>query len=142
MSKLTSIRHELTSAAWWRAATMRAGRTVLAAAIPFFVAVSIFDIDWVLAGSTVALSAIVSYATSLGGLKEVAGDNVNKLLALAVRATKTFAQVLVSFVGAAVVLTEVDWSAALAFAASATVVSLFNGLISQLPETDVVLTES
>lgn len=142
MSVFSGIKYELTSKSWWKAASIRALRTGLAAAIPFFVAIQVLDVDWFLGASTVGLSMLVSYLTSLAGLPEVTGDSVNKVLALAVRAIKTFAQVVAGYIGTAVVFQEVNWSLALAMAASATIVSIMNGLISQLPEDEKVLTEA
>jgi len=131
---MTRIVYELTSPSWWKAAGSRALRTAVAVLIPFLAASTLTEIDWRLVLSTVGLSVIASGLTSLVGLKELTGEGVPKLVAIGIRAIKTFAQTFLSYIGAAVLLSEVDWSANLLFALSATVVTIAQGFLVGVPE--------
>lgn len=66
----------LTNKNWWKAALVRAVKTLAqtaAALIP--AAVTITQVDWLTVLGTAALAAVVSLLTSLAGLPEVE-DNV------------------------------------------------------------------
>ena len=61
---------------WWRAALIRAFRTVAqsaAALLPAFVTIS--QVDWLVVLGTAVLAGLVSLLTSLGGLPEVDGGS-------------------------------------------------------------------
>lgn len=62
----------LTSKQWWKAAGIRALKTVAQTAVAY-IGTSAFmsDINWVAVASTAALAGIVSLLTSLAGLPEV-----------------------------------------------------------------------
>lgn len=131
-----SVVYEIRSASWWKAASWRALRTAVAVLIPLLAATTIFELDLVLAASTVGLSVVASYLTSLAGLKEVVGDTVPKWVAIGVRAIKQFAQTAVGFIGASLLVTEVDWLTLLSLSASAAVMTILQGVATALPEAD------
>lgn len=132
-----NIIYEIKSAAWWKAASWRALRTGISVLIPMLAATTIVELDWALAGSTIGLAVIASYLTSLAGLKEVVGETVPKWVALSVRAVKQFAQTAVGFIGASLLITEVDWKSLLALSGSAAVMTVLQGIFTILPETEV-----
>lgn len=133
---MSSVIYEITSASWWKAAGARALRTAVSVAIPFFMAGELLNIDWILVASTVGLAVILSVVTSLAGLKEVTGETVPRHIALGIRAIKQFAQTLVSYIGAAVLVTDVDWKAGLFLALSSTIVTILQSLVLALPEAE------
>lgn len=62
----------INSAAWWKAAGIRALKTLAQAAIASIgTSVAIEDVSWVYVTSTAALAAILSLLTSVAGLPEV-----------------------------------------------------------------------
>lgn len=62
----------INSAAWWKAAGIRALKTLAQAAIASIgTSVAIEDVSWVYVASTAALAAILSLLTSVAGLPEV-----------------------------------------------------------------------
>lgn len=132
--------YELTSASWWRAASVRALRTAVAVLIPLVASTTLLGVDWALAGSAFALAIIGSYVTSLAGLKELTTEGVSKLYALIIRIVKQFAQTLVGFIGASALLQEVDWGSALLISATSAVVTFLQGVLTTLPEEEAVLT--
>lgn len=132
--------YELTSASWWRAASVRALRTAVAVLIPLVASTTLLGVDWALAGSAFALAIIGSYVTSLAGLKELTTEGVSKLYALIIRIVKQFAQTLVGFIGASALLQEVDWGSALLISATSAVVTFLQGVLTSLPEEEAVLT--
>lgn len=135
---MSTVIYEITSASWWRAAGARALRTAVSVLLPFFMAgaTTILELDWLLVGSTVGLAVILSIGTSLAGLKEVTGDGVPKHIALGIRSLKTFAQTFISFIGAAALLQEVDWNAGFLLAVSATIVTILQGILLEVPEAE------
>lgn len=66
---------------WFKAAGIRALKTAAQAALGAIGAsVAMGDVNWVLAGSTALLAAIVSLITSLAGIPEVGnGASINQL---------------------------------------------------------------
>ena len=61
---------------WWRAALIRALRTVAQSAAAMLpAAVTIDRVDWLVVLGTASLAGLVSILTSLGGLPEVDGWN-------------------------------------------------------------------
>ncbi len=57
---------------WWKAAGVRAVKTVAQTAIALIpAAVAITDVDWLTVAGTAALSGLVSLLTSVAGLPEV-----------------------------------------------------------------------
>jgi len=57
---------------WWRAALVRALKTVAQAAVGMIpAAVTIAQVDWLTVAGTAALAGVVSLLTSLAGLPEV-----------------------------------------------------------------------
>jgi hypothetical protein len=126
----------LLSRAWWSAAGQRALRTVLVALVPFVpVLLDPTTSGLIAAGSTVALSAVLSLATSLWRLPEVDGLPRPWWAAALDRAARTFGQVLVSSLPAAGLLTDVAWSTVLTQAGVAALSSVILAAIAVLPET-------
>lgn len=136
-----SVVYEIKSAAWWKAASWRALRTGISVLIPMLAATTLIELDWALAGSTIGLSIVASYLTSLAGLKELTAQTVPKWLAIAVRAIKQFAQTAVGFIGASLLITEVDWKSLALLSAGAAVTTVLQGVITVLPETEPVITD-
>ena len=61
---------------WWKAAGIRAVKTVAQTAVAMIpAAVTIGAVDWVTVVGTAALAGIVSLLTSIAGLPEVKEDN-------------------------------------------------------------------
>lgn len=66
----------LTNKNWWKAAGIRAIRTVAQTAIASIpVAVSVVEVNWLHVIGTAVLAGIVSILTSLSGLPEVEEEN-------------------------------------------------------------------
>lgn len=134
MKFLSSLQVELTSKDWWKAASMRALRTAVAVFVPFIVATTLVELDWLVIGSTVGLAVIASYLTSLAGIREVTHHTVPAGIAIAIRGIKTFAQTALSYIGTSVLFHEVNWSNILLLSASATIVSILQGTAFGAPE--------
>ena len=128
---------EKASVSWAKAASIRAGKTAIYVAIPFFAVATTFgQINWPTFAGTVILAVILSYATSaIAGLPEVAGKVLPTWLALAERFVKTFAQAVVAGIGSATVFGDVHWAAILQASLFAAVASLLTGLLTNLPGT-------
>ena len=63
---------DITSPDWWKAAAVRALKTAAQALVAASAGATVLgDLNWAVVGSTVALAAILSLATSIGGLPEV-----------------------------------------------------------------------
>lgn len=57
---------------WWKAAAVRAVRTVAQTAVAMIpVAVSITEVNWLMVAGTAALAGVTSLLTSVAGLPEV-----------------------------------------------------------------------
>lgn len=128
---------EKASVSWFKAASIRAGKTAIYVAIPFFAAVVTFgQLNWPTLLGTIVLAVILSYVTSaIAGLPEVAGKTVPTWLALAERFVKTFAQALLAGVGSATLFQDVHWSAILQASVLSAIASLLTGLVTNLPDT-------
>lgn len=62
----------LTNKDWWKAAAIRAIRTIAQTAIAAIGTTALIeDVNWIVVGSTAALAGILSLLTSLAGLPEV-----------------------------------------------------------------------
>ena len=123
----------LTSARWWRDASLRALHTTIAVAVPYLGATLIADVPWltiILAGG---LAAILSLATSLAGLPEVEGVDLPWWLAAVERVVKTFAQSLAAGLVGPVLITDVDWGVVLQAAALSALLSLLRLILATLP---------
>lgn len=59
---------------WWKAAGVRAVKTVAQAAVAAIGTTALFSqVDWLVVGSTALLSGVLSLLTSIAGLPEVEG---------------------------------------------------------------------
>lgn len=137
---MSVTRHELTSPAWWQAATTRAAYTALAALLPLvglLVTGQVADL-WVVV-LTVALALVASLATSLAGLPELGDREVPLWLAVLARCGRTAGQVLAASLAGAVLLTDVDWPTIGLQVAGAVLTTLVRTLMAALPETYPVL---
>ena len=120
---------------WLKAAGARALRTALVTLLPLLPMLMVgVDVDRTI--STVLMAAIASLITSLAGLRELQKRRVRWWQATAVRAAKTFGQVLAANIGTALLVTDVPWAAVVwsAFGAAAGTVLL--AVIAVLPEAD------
>ena len=123
---------------FWRNALVRATRTALVIAIPYFGGVLIVEIPWLVVASAAGFGFVLSIITSLAGLVEAGGGQVSWWYAILERITKTAAQALVTAVGTATLFQQVDWSLALQSAGIAAIGSLLLGFLTKLPEADVL----
>ena len=65
--------------AWWKAAGMRAIKTLAQTAVGFIGAsVALGDVNWPMVASAAVLAAVVSLLTSVAGLPEVEKETANK----------------------------------------------------------------
>jgi len=66
----------ITKKEWWKAAGIRAIRTVAqTAAAMIGTAALLFEVNWIAVASASALAGILSLLMSLGGIPEVEGEN-------------------------------------------------------------------
>ena len=69
--------NEILNPKWWAAAGIRAIRTVAQAAIAAIGSTAVFsEINWAVVGSTALVAGILSMLTSLAGLPEVDGREI------------------------------------------------------------------
>lgn len=132
----------LSSASWWRAASIRALRTALLVAIPYVPASYLGGVPYVAMASTAALGFILSLLTSLAGLAETTGTLLPWWYAILGRVVKTVAQALVAGIGTAVLIQDVDWTLLLQTSLTAGFGSLLLAFLVQLPEADLPLAVS
>lgn len=65
--------------AWWKAAGMRAIKTLAQTAVGCIgAAVALRDVNWPMVASAAVLAAVVSLLTSVAGLPEVEKETANK----------------------------------------------------------------
>lgn len=126
--------NQLTSKEWWKAASIRAIRSALVISIAYVPASLSAEVPYVTIALAAALGLIVSYLTSLTGLPEVAGVNEPWWKAVVERVVKSVAQGAIVGVGAAVLITDVDWSSVGTMALTAGFGSLLLAVLSSLPE--------
>ncbi|NHI16880.1 holin [Microbacterium excoecariae] len=123
----------LTSAAWWRAAALRALYTAIAVALPYMGATVVADVPWTAMGLAAALAAVLSLATSLADLPEVAGVDLAWWLAAVERVVKTFAQSLAAGLAGPILITDVAWPTVLQAAALSSLLSFLRLILATLP---------
>lgn len=123
---------------FWRNALVRATRTALVIAVPYFGGVLIVEIPWLVVASAAGFGFVLSIVTSLAGLVEAGGGQVSWWYAILERITKTAAQALVTAVGTATLFEQVDWNLALQAAGIAAMGSLLLGFLTKLPEADML----
>lgn len=124
----------ITSLSWWEAAGQRAAYTSLAALLPLVMLLVAGQVDVIDVLLTVALALVASLATSLAGLPELTDRTVPAWLAVLTRVVKTAAQVLVSALTGAVLLTDLDWPTIGTAVAGAALTTLVRALMTYLPE--------
>lgn len=126
--------NQLTSKEWWKAASIRAVRSALVISIAYVPASLSAEVPYITIALAAALGLIVSFLTSLTGLPEVAGVNEPWWKAVIERVVKSIAQGAIVGVGAAVLITDVDWSQVGTMALTAGFGSLLLAVIASLPE--------
>ena len=120
---------------WLKAAGARALRTALVTLLPLLPMLMVgVDVDRTI--STVLMAAIASLITSLAGLREMQGRQVRWWQATAVRAAKTFGQVLAASITTAILVTDVSWGSVLWSAVGAAAGTVLLAVIAVLPEAD------
>lgn len=119
---------------WWAATANRVAATVLAALTGLVWPVYSGELSLTAAGLTLGLTVVLTVATAFAALPEVDGTEVPRWRAIATRTLRTFAQTVVSGIGTAVLLTDVDWRALLAYAATSALVTLLRTILMHLPE--------
>lgn len=119
---------------WWRAALIRALRTGLVIAVPYFGGSLLAEVPWLTIASAAGMGAIASLFFSIGGLTEADGGEVTWWYAILERVTKSLVQALAVGIGQATLFEQVDWALALQAAVIAGLGSLVLGFITKLPE--------
>ena len=126
--------NQLVSKEWWKASTLRAIRTALVISIAYVPASLSAEVPYITIALAAGLGLIVSFLTSLTGLPEVSGVNEPWWKAVIERVVKSIAQGAIVGVGAAVLITDVDWSQVGTMALTAGFGSLLLAVIASLPE--------
>lgn len=136
MKFLRTIKSNLTSGAWWKAALKRAGRTAAQIAVPYFVSAQVFvDVPYLALASATVLGFGVSLVTSVvAELPEVAGVGEPWWYSALSRFLKTFGQALLAGIGTAAFIGDVDWESILQLSTFAALVSVLMSLVGTLPE--------
>ena len=119
---------------WWKAASIRAVRSALVISIAYVPASLSAEVPYITIALAAGLGLIVSFLTSLTGLPEVSGVNEPWWKAVIERVVKSIAQGAIVGVGAAVLITDVDWSSVGTMALTAGFGSLLLAVLSSLPE--------
>lgn len=136
------MRHEIFTAAWWKAASIRAIRTVAECAAGALTGATAFGgVDWFSIAFSGVMAGVLSMLTSLAGLPEVEPGAVfagRWWLATGIRTLKTFCQTLASVLAPAVTAGAINWAQALSAAGVAAVITIFICFagIPECPETD------
>lgn len=129
----------IASAAWWKAAVIRALRTALVIAAPYIGGASLAGIPWLSVASAAGLGFIASLVTSLFGLPEVDGSTSPLWLAWTTRVVKSIAQALATGIGQAALFQDVHWVTVLQTSLIAGFGSLVLAVIRQLPESAPII---
>lgn len=117
-----------TAGTWLGGLADRAVRTALQTLAAYMTVATQFDeVNWAVAASAVALAVILSVLTSLISLPSFGESWAFQVME---RAVKTFAQNLVTFIGTAAVLTDVNWSMALDMALYAALYSVVSSTLT------------
>ena len=71
----------ITNIEWWKAAGVRAIKTVCQTAVATIgTTMAMTEVDWILVGSTSVLAGIMSILTSIAGLPECESTNENETI--------------------------------------------------------------
>lgn len=128
----------ITSLAWWKAAGLRVARSVLVVLTTFLAAfgdgATVAELQ--LFALTAGLVAVLSLATSWASLPELTDKVRPWWHAVLDRFVRTVGQVLVASLGAAALLTDVDWLVVLQQALWAGLGTVVLGIVSKLPESE------
>ena len=129
------MKNNLTSVIWWKAAGVRALRTMLLVAVTYVPATATDAVPYVVLGSAALVAGILSLITSLAGIGEVTGVAEPWYFSILSRVVKTIAQALAGGVLANVVfLSDIHWDAVLATTITAGFGSLLLAVLNRLPE--------
>lgn len=123
------------TARWWVEALKRAGRTAIVLIVPYVVGVPLNEVDPINILLIATLGFVSSLLTSLKGLPEIDGKVLPWWRATLNRMAKSFGQGVFTGLGSALLLTDVDWSAALLLGLGGALGSLLLAALSALPET-------
>lgn len=132
----------ITSSIWWKAAGLRAARTALVVALPYIPITYLGNIPYITIGLVCGLAIVLSFLTSLTGISEVSGVPRPWWYAVLSRVIKTVAQAAITGIGAAVLITDVQWDSLLQFALTAGFGSLVLALLGTLPEAEIPIQSS
>lgn len=119
---------------WWRAALIRAIRTGLVIAVPYFGGSLLEAIPWLTIASAAGFGALASLLTSIAGIAEAEGAEVSWWYAVLERVVKSFVQALAVGIGQASLFEQVEWSVVLQASVIAAIGSLLLAFITKLPE--------
>lgn len=119
---------------WWRAALIRAAKTVAQVMLSMIAAAALLsEVQWFSVLGAALLAGAGSILMSLAGLPEVAGDTMPWWKAALYRALKTGAQAAAGLLATAVTIWEVNWIVILSTVALAVLSSILTSLVG-LPE--------
>lgn len=121
---------------WWTAAGTRALRSAIVIALPYIPASYTGVTPYVTIVSAAVIGIILSLLTSLAGIRETEGVAVPWWYAVTDRVIRTVSQALITAVGSAVLIQDVNWSVVPALVASAGLGSLLLGVLTNLPEAE------
>jgi hypothetical protein len=115
--------------AFWLDLLDRTGKTFIQTLLIFLAGgATLVSLSWTTALSSAALAALVSFLIALSTSTAITSGNF--LIDLADRVGRTFISALVGAIPATGTLSDIDWHAALALAATAAVISVLTSLAS------------
>lgn len=121
---------------WWRAALIRAAKTVAQVMLSMLAATSLLsEVQWSSVIGAALLAGVGSILMSLAGLPEVAGESFPWWKAALYRALKTGAQAAAGLLATALTIWEVNWIVVLSTVGLAVLSSVLTSLVG-LPEAE------
>lgn len=113
---------------WTTGVVDRAVRTGLQTLLAYLSAAKLLnDVDWVAAASAAGFAVVLSLLTSVVGAPSFGEAWGFQLLE---RASKTFVQSVIAFIGTATMFDQVDWKTGLSAAALAAAYSLISSVVT------------